>query len=67
MHENVGTVNNSQTAVNMIIYQQLNDIIPDIDIWFWGHEHSAQVIMAGIQVEAQANADEIFSNAINKS
>lgn len=27
----------------MVLYKQLEDIIPDIDIWFWGHEHSTQV------------------------
>ncbi len=38
-------------SVNTRLYAQLQTIIPSVDLWFWGHEHSLQAFSpyAGLQ------------------
>lgn len=35
--------NGSYPAVNPKLYSELSSVIADMDIWFWGHEHSFEV------------------------
>ena len=41
----------SYPAVNPLLASELSEVIPNIDIWFWGHEHSLEVYpsYAGLQ------------------
>ena len=51
MGEDCGTVNGTAMGYNPKLYSQLQDIIPDLAAWFWGHEHTLQVWTRGRGVD----------------
>ena len=36
----VGTVNNQRYAYNTSLFSSFGAVLPKIDLWFWGHEHT---------------------------
>ena len=38
----IGVVNGSDPALNPTLQSELEDVLADIDVWFWGHEHNYQ-------------------------
>ena len=42
--EDCGTVNGQAQGINPLLYNQTKDLLPSIDVWFWGHEHNLQVL-----------------------
>ena len=36
----VGTANNRQCAYNPNLFANFQSVLPKVDIWFWGHEHT---------------------------